>query len=155
VFAQQGFCLPYIGDRKENQLLWAFFDLTRHGLAHLYQQILNKLTDGKNFFRTLTSAEFGQVLNGTTRPTDYLAYYVDRDGYLGVTVYHNFLFLDFEDAINQSNLLDRNLTINRLSRPIQKKQKLRHKMKKQKYYDFNIESLKKSLDENGHRHVQT
>lgn len=101
----------------------------RTGLAHQYQQILSKLTDGKNFFITLTGAEFGQVLNGTTRSTDHLAYYVDRDGDLGVIVCPNFLFLDFEDAINQSNLLDRNLTISHLSRPIQKKQKLRHKMK--------------------------
>ena len=130
--SNKDFDLPFIGDNKENQLLWALFDLTRNGLAHQYQQILVELNKGKNFFITLTGAEYGQVLNVTakpSRPDGHLSFHIDSDGDLGLSVRPDLLFLHFEYAINQSHLLNRNLTINHLSRPIQKNKRYHLRLK--------------------------
>src|SRR2546428_766643 len=48
---------------RENQLLWALFNLIRHGQAHQYQQMAVKLTDGKHLLISLTGAEHGTVLD--------------------------------------------------------------------------------------------
>jgi len=58
-----GFILPHLGNTTGNLLLWALFDLVRHGLAHQYQQLLVQLNRGKNFLITLTGADFGRNLN--------------------------------------------------------------------------------------------
>jgi hypothetical protein len=46
--SNSNFVLPHIGDTTRNPLLWALFDLIRHGLADQYQQLSVNLTDDKN-----------------------------------------------------------------------------------------------------------
>ena len=76
-------------NNKEKQLI-LLFDLTRHGLAHQYQQILGNLNDGKKFFIILTGAEFGQGLSRVRRAStsiDHLCYVFDEEGDLGLKVH--------------------------------------------------------------------
>jgi len=77
------FTLPHDGDTSGRLLLWALFDLIRHGLAHQYQQTLVKLTDGRYFHVKLTGAEGGLNLakvRSASRPPKHLAYTFDSDG---------------------------------------------------------------------------
>jgi hypothetical protein len=149
------FVLPHLGNTSGDLLLWSLFDLIRHGLAHQYQQILVNLRDDKNFFITLTGPEYGLFLNATTRsprPSEHLGYYVNSDGDLGLMVYPDILFLDFEDAIVKSGLLNRGLTFKYLTRVAQKSC-TQKKGKNIVYYNFDKASLESSLVKNRHAKV--
>jgi hypothetical protein len=142
--SNKDFVLFYMGNTNWSLLLCALFDLIRNGLAHQYQQILVKLSDGKNLFITLTGAESGRTLEDAAkppRPLDNLGYYIDSDGDLGLKVYPDILFLDLEGAIQRSGLLDRNLAFQYLERTHQKKPG---------YYNFDTASLQNSLVTQGH-----
>lgn len=133
-----GFVLPHIRNTGDNLLLSALFDLIRHGLAHQYQQLSINLTDGKNFFISLTGADYGRFLNLSRKPqksSSHLRFYDDADGDLGLLVCPDLLFLDFEDAITNSGLLRRNLSFPYLTRSFRKKTN---------YYNFNLTSLENS-----------
>jgi len=83
----------------------------RHGLAHQYQQLLVSLKGGKNFFISLTGANYGRFLNQATkraRPLNHLRFQFDSDGDLGLVVHTDILFLDFKHALDKSGLLTRN-----------------------------------------------
>jgi hypothetical protein len=141
------FVLPHVRSTTENLLLWALFDLIRNGLAHQYQQLSVNLTDGKNFFITLTGADYGRFLNLSRIPqksSSHLKFDVDADGDLGLLVCPDILFLDFEDAITNSGLLRRNLSFPYLTRSFRKKTS---------YYNFNLTSLENSLVTGGHSRV--
>lgn len=65
------FDLPY-KNSKEDELLWAIFDLVRNGQAHQYQQILVDLTDGVDWQISLTGAELGASICDTCQyPLDH------------------------------------------------------------------------------------
>jgi hypothetical protein len=136
------FTLPHLGNISGDLLLWALFDLIRHGLAHQYQQITAQLNNNTNFLIMLTGAEIGRFLNviRTQRPTDHLAFHVESDDLIMV-VHPAILFLDFKDAINNSALLSRNLTFQYFTRPFKSRSR---------YYNFDINSLESSLDKAGH-----
>jgi hypothetical protein len=105
---------------------------------------LVKLSDGKSLFITLTGAESGRTLEVAAkppRPMNHLGYCVDSDGDLGLKVYPDILFLDFEGAIQRSRILDRNLTFQYLERTHQKKPG---------YYNFDTASLENGLVTRGH-----
>lgn len=141
------FVLPYIGSTGGNLLLWALFDLIRHGLAHQYQQLSVNLTDGKIFFISLTGAEYDQFMNQFTKrvePSNHLRFDVDPDGDLLLLVYPDTLFLDFEHAIQNSGLLRRNLSFPYLGRSFRKKGN---------YYSFDVKSLERSLITGGHSNI--
>ncbi len=54
------FRLPALPDvPPERQLLAALFDMSRHGLSHLYQQTPVDLDDGKQWMTTFTGVEQG------------------------------------------------------------------------------------------------
>lgn len=59
------FYLPSVSSaNQERQLLWALYDLIRHGQAHQYQQIPVELSDGKDF---LAEEKGSGVLNWMCR----------------------------------------------------------------------------------------
>lgn len=140
------FILPNDGDTSGKLLLWVLFDLLRHGLAHQYQQILVKLTDGKNFYIKLTGNKAGLDLvtvQRNPRPTNHLAYSLDSDADIELTVKPDILFIDFDDAINKSGLLKMGLSFPAMSRPT----------KKSVNYNFDLTSLEKSLATAGHNKI--
>jgi hypothetical protein len=140
------FALPHIRNTSGNLLLWVLFDLIRHGLAHQYQQLSVNLTDGKNFFISLTGAEHGRFLNQATKraaPLNHLRFNIDSDGDLELLVYPDILFLDFEEAIDNSGLLRRNLSFPYLTRP----------KRRGNYYSFDVKSLENSLIIGGHSRI--
>jgi hypothetical protein len=101
------FILPHTGDKSGKTLLWPLFDLIRHGLAHQYQQIIVGLNDGKHFYISLTGVDYGRYLDVATnlqRPREHLGYTFDKDGDLGLKIYPDSLFLDFEQSINKSGV---------------------------------------------------
>jgi hypothetical protein len=137
------FTLPHDGDTTGRTLLWALFDLVRNGLAHQYQQIIVDLNDGKHFSISLTGANLGQYLNTVKKSHMHPAYTFDHDGDLELKIYPQILFLDFEDAIRKSNLLNKRHPFQYLSRP---KSKSGHTQKGVgSYYNFDTIALEKSL----------
>lgn len=137
-----GFFLPHDGNVSGNLLLWALFDLIRHGLAHQYQQIVVILSDQSRFFVQLTGADFGRTLDtiqSSPRPKDHLSYFIDGDGDLGLIVRPEYLYLDFESAINSSNLLKRGLQFPYLGRTSDAK-----------FYNFTKSSLETCLNNGRH-----
>jgi hypothetical protein len=132
------FVLPYIGNTNGKTLLWALFDLIRHGLAHQYQQIIAELNDLKHFYISLTGAEYGRYLDITAKPDRgrHLAYTIDEDDDVALTIYPDVLFLDIKEVVDKSPLLTRPFPY--LTRPKSKGA--------DNYYNFNTTSLRNSLD---------
>jgi hypothetical protein len=153
------FTLPFIGNPIGDLLLWALFDQTRHGLAHQYQQIIANLTDGKKFFIELYGADHLRTLQSiqNARTTDHLAYCVDTDKDIGLKVDPAVLFLDFRSAIANSNLLAKGLSFNYLTRPRQPRQPTQPTtatIPNSQLYNFDGDTLKKSLKGGGHAEVK-
>jgi len=104
------FRLPSRSKTPGAELLWAMFDLIRHGLAHQYQQAIVQLTDqgtpGVFFAIQITGAMPGRTLDHaqTTRPPKHLGYKRDGDT-LWLHVRTDRLFVDIEKAIGDSSLL--------------------------------------------------
>lgn len=144
--SSRDFTLPHLGNTSGNLLLWSLFDLIRHGLAHQYQQIIADLNDGHHYFVQLTGASVGRILNNVEalRPHDHLGYFSDDDGDIGMKIYPEILFLDFDKALNSSNLLGRNLNFDYLSRGDQRTKK---------YYNFGVRALINSLNQAGHTNI--
>jgi hypothetical protein len=141
----RGFTLPHLGNATGDILLWSLFDLIRHGLAHQYQQIIADLSDGRHYFVQLTDASSGRTLNTveSPRPSDHLGYFSDADGNVGIKIYPEILFLNFDKALNRSNLLERNLNFEYFSR----KSKIGQK------YSFDVISLTGSLNRSSHVNI--
>lgn len=125
-------------------MLWALFDLIRNGLAHQYQQILLRLTDGNYFYFTLGGAPYKRYLREfeISRSLNHLGY--DKDGEnLRMYVEPGALFVDFDKAIINSDLLKNAASFQYLSRP---------KLGREgEYYNFDSESLEESLIAGGHK----
>jgi hypothetical protein len=98
-------------------LLWLLFDLIRNGLAHQYQQIVLRLSDGPVYV-SLGGPMFDQPMKlvRTTGGSDHLAY-APRSGSLGLLVRPEWLYLDFRAAIGRSKLLSKGLRPHSLVRP--------------------------------------
>ena len=149
------FILPHIGDTSRT-LLWALFDLIRHGLAHQYQQIVVVLMDRKQFYISLAiGADCGRYLSATQglRPLRHLAYRFDSDGDLELILYPDTLFLDIKNAIDNSALLKQGLSFPYLSRPLVRSTRSSSKGPKIKYYDFGLNSLESSLRTGNHMKI--
>src|SRR5262249_54084470 len=104
------FRLPFHGSSPNSELLWAMFDLIRHGLAHQYQQAIVQLTDPGpghvHFGIELTGAVPKRTLERAAkrRPRKHLGYKRDgRDVWLHVRTER--LFVDIERAIKESGIL--------------------------------------------------
>lgn len=119
--APRGFELPSRAGctHPEQQLLWALFDLVRHGHAHLYQQTPVRLSDGTMFGVSLDGVERGSTLSTMTteqRHPAHLALYPE-DGAIWLAVLPGALFLDLRDAARQAGLFTRGLLPNYFKRP--------------------------------------
>ncbi len=150
--APSDFTLPHDGNTTGSLLLWALFDLIRHGLAHQYQQIIVTLTDGKKFYIQLTGAGIGRSLSTVRckrRPDAHLAYFVDSDGDVGLKVLPEILFIDFERAIRKSGLLKLSIPFNHLSRP--RTPGGYRRGGSGHYYNFDSTSLQSCLASSRHR----
>ena len=89
-------------------------------------------------------AEHGRFLNQATKraaPLNHLRFNIDSDGDLELLVYPDILFLDFEQAIDNSGLLKRKLSFPYLTRS---------SWKKGNCYSFDVNSLENSLIIGGH-----
>jgi hypothetical protein len=136
------FELPHLGEKCI--LLWALFDLIRNGLAHQYQQILLKLNDGSHFYCVLSGVTYKRYLSEveTSRSLYHLGYEkVGND--LRMHVDPGALFVDFDTAIINSSLLKNESSFQYLFRP--------KPSRGVQYYNFDSESLEKSLDAGGHK----
>ena len=143
------FSLPTIDETQNDPLLWILFDLVRHGLSHQYQQIIVDLNDEKHFYVKLTGPTFGCYLDKSRSLCDnHLAYSIDSDSDLELTVHPNILFLDFKDAICDSEVLQTNLQFNYLSRPYDDKKK--QKKNTHNHYNLLMKDLETSFIKGGH-----
>jgi hypothetical protein len=142
--ATRGFTLPNLGNNSGDLLLWSLYDLIRNGLAHQYQQIIVNLNGGQLYFVQITGASAGRTIDYVRnhRPNDHLGYFSDIQGNTGIKIYPEILFLDFENAITNANLLGRNLNFDYLSRP-----------GKSKTYGFSARDLINSLKQSGHTDI--
>jgi len=113
---RKGFTLPYKEEQaRDNMLLTLLFDLIRNGIGHQYQQIVVDLNNGANFFITLDGPSYKNTINGNKR-WRHLFCRIERNGDIRLTVYPQILLVDFELAVKQSNLLDRNLSMTHFKR---------------------------------------
>jgi hypothetical protein len=149
------FTLPHLRNKSGDLLLWALFDLVRNGLAHQYQQIIVVLKNRKKLFIELTGAKEKRYLDivRKSRHSNHLDYYIDEDGDIGIKVYPDQLFLDIEQAIQQSQLLSKKHRFNYLRRPIGKKRRKAKNKAGKKFYDFNVRCLERSLANGGHSKI--
>lgn len=99
------FRLPSLEQDGRSLLMWAVFDVLRHGLAHQYLQITVALTDGQAFALSVASgAERGNYLGETRARRSHLRYHV-QDGDVWLVVAADELFLDIRQAIEGAALL--------------------------------------------------
>jgi hypothetical protein len=141
--APREFTLPGVGSDPLKSLLGAVWDLIRNGQAHQYQDIIVKLTDGKQWVLGIQGVQHGWPLSevATRRALLlHLAYQVDLDGDLVVFVHPGAFFLDIRDATYNAYLLSRGLTINHFTRGAPGKPS----------YQFNLNQLELALQRGGH-----
>jgi hypothetical protein len=135
--------LPFgSASHRGRELLWAMFDLVRHGQAHQGQQIMVELRDG-TFGISLTGASYGRTLQSVVsvaRPTTHLSLRIRQDGGLRLVVRPEMLFLDVKQAVGDARLLEQGLTFPYLDR----------KATPGGNYDFDIAGLRAALDAGGH-----
>ena len=108
----KNFTLPYKNSKEGDELLWVIFDLVRNGQAHQYQQMIVTLKDGVDVQISLTGAEIGRHLELVTtspRPDPHLGYKRDPQNDLWIGVCPDLLFLDIDNAITTSKILERAL----------------------------------------------
>ncbi|MGI0045390.1 MAG: hypothetical protein ACRD47_16950, partial [Nitrososphaeraceae archaeon] len=73
---------------------------------------------------------------------------------IGVRIYPDQLFLDIEQAIQQSQLLSKKCRFNYLRRPMRKKRSKAKNKPGKKFYDFDRRSLERILVNGGHSKIQ-
>jgi hypothetical protein len=107
-----------LGEPQEAQLLWALFDLVRHGQAHQYQQIMVELNDGTIWGISLTGATAGRTLATVraARLSDHLSQMPGDGGSLWLVVRPDVMFLDFKSAIARARVFEQGLEPTPLSR---------------------------------------
>ncbi len=151
------FDLPYetANGQAEAQLLWALYDMIRHGQAHQYQQILVGLNDSKDLHTQLVGAAYGcpEIDAVVGRPPEHLGYHVEPNGDVLVKVHPDWLFRDFRAAIETAGLLGRGLTFVHLTRgatPTPPTTPTKQLSKGTKRYDFSSTQLTAFLSKAGH-----
>ena len=144
-----GFTLPYTNSEDGDELLWVIFDLVRHGQAHQYQQIKVTLNDEVDFQISLTGAEMGrhlELVSKSPRSDSYhLGYLRDPQNDLWLRVCPDLLFLDINDAITTSKLLERGLKFDYLTRG---------KKGSNSYYNFDSSDLENCLSLGKHKKIE-
>ena len=78
-------------------LYYGYFSILLDMVSHQYQQIITDFNDEKHFYIKLTGPTFDYYLNKSSSIcTNHLAYSIDSDGDLELTVHPGILFLDFK-----------------------------------------------------------
>lgn len=92
---------------RQDQLLWALFDLIRNGQAHQYQSMVASLDGGNSLAITLTGARSGRYvrLGSAKRFVRHLGFRKERNGDVWITIYPNMVLTDFEEAIRRASIL--------------------------------------------------
>jgi hypothetical protein len=136
--------LPFSSTTQgERELLWAMFDMVRHGQAHQGQQIMVQLRGGDTFGISLTGASYGRTLQSVAsapRPDTHLSFRIRQDGGLRLVVRPEMLFLDFKQAVNHARLFDRALAF-----PY-----MRRQATPGGNYDFDLQGVRTALNAGGH-----
>ena len=105
----------------ERQLLAALFDMSRHGLAHLYQQTPIDLADGKQWQTTFTGVQPGQLMRdagSASRREIHLSFRVGpREGRVYLIVAPDVLLADLEFGARAAAIFGQYLTPQYLARP--------------------------------------
>jgi hypothetical protein len=149
------FVLPAASGRPpERQLLAALFDMSRHGLAHIYQQTPVDLADGKQWQITFTGVYPGALwedAGSTARRDLHLSYRVGpREGRVYLIVSPDVLLADLEFAARAAGLLSQYNVPEYLARP---RRPLGHRRrlaaKPEPVYAFTRDALTASLDAAG------
>lgn len=111
------FDLPSTGPNPNRELLSTLFDLIRNGQAHQYQQVMVDLSDGRRFaISVVKPVDMTLAAVRASGRSEHLDYSCDADGDVWLKVRPEWLFLDFRDAIEHSNLLGRGLTFENFAR---------------------------------------
>jgi hypothetical protein len=140
----QTFKLPGVGSADPRKsLLSAMWDLIRNGQAHQYQDLIVKLTDGKQWGLGLKGVKHGWPLSEVAAKRSslqHLSYCIDADGDLMLIVHPGVFFLDIRDAAKSARLLSRGLTVTHFPRggPAAK------------FYQFDVKQLEVALQRGGH-----
>ena len=152
------FRLPFRASKPGSELLWAMFDLIRHGLAHQYQQTIVELTDPGppkvHFGIELTGVAPNLTLDRAAkrRPRKHLGYRW-QNGDLWLHVRTDRLFVDLERAIKVSGICsDVNLFYPYITRgqTTQVARRSRFKIGLKGFYQFNSTDLQSCLINGGH-----
>jgi hypothetical protein len=153
----EDFRLPFYGPNPSSELLWALFDLIRHGLAHQYQQAIVELTDPGppkvHFGIELTGASPNLSLDRAAkrRPRKHLGSKW-KAGVFWLHVRTDRLFVDIEKAINQSGILSNSLlTFPHMKRPRRGPKPQSFKTGETGFYRFDSKALERHLSTAGHR----
>jgi hypothetical protein len=128
------------------ELLWAMFDLVRHGQAHQGQQIMVQLRGADTFGISLSGASYGRRLQSVAsapRPDTHLSLWIRQDG-VRLVVRPEMLFLDFKHAVNDARLFDQGLAF-----PY-----MRRQATPGGNYDFDAQGVRAALNAGGHRPFQ-
>ena len=135
---------------QRSQLLWAIFDLVRHGLGHQHLPIGVDLQGGGVFGIGLTGAEHGLDLAASQAGGDGIHLGIRREGaVLALTVRTEVMFRHIRHAIEQARLLERGLRFPYLLRPSPPSQRLRPGYSGPRYA-FSLDQLESTLLRAGH-----
>jgi len=144
-----GFELPFVGPNPQSQLLWALFDLIRHGQAHQYQQIIVDLKDSQHFTVGLTGPGYQQTLGSVPVSQDnHLCIRKESGGDLSLVVRPDVLFENVKAAVERSGLLGAGLSFPHLTRPATRSPK-KNSPNSSQFYDFSSMDLEVWLKRGG------
>lgn len=148
------FRLPALpGVPPDRQLLAAMFDMSRHGLAHLYQQTPVDLTDGKQWITTFTGVAPGRVMaqaGSVERRAGHLAYRLGpNSGRVHLLVHPDVLLADLVWAARLAAIFSQYLAPEYLARPRQKRPQ-QNAARRPVPYAFTSAALARALHDGGH-----
>lgn len=154
------FVLPAISSvPAERQLLAALFDMSRHGLSHIYQQTPVDLLDAKQWQITFTGVYPGalwQSAGSAARRDLHLKYRVGpREGRVYLIVSPDVLLSDLEFAARAAGLFSQYNVPEYLARPRPRRRRpQRQAVGPQSTYAFTRDALVASLDAAGLRRLE-
>jgi hypothetical protein len=139
----------------ERQLLAALYDMSRHGLAHIYQQTPVDLADGKQWqitFTGVTPGELPRDAGGNNRRYRHLSYTIGPvEGRVYLVLRPEVLLADLEFAARAAAIFSQYNVPEYLSRPRRGPLGPRHRSpaSQQPVYDFSSDQLVAALDHAG------
>jgi hypothetical protein len=139
----------------DRQLLAGLFDISRHGLAHIYQQTPVDLIDGKQWMTTFTGAGPGLLMQDAGSPqrrSQHLSYRVGPvEGRVYLIVCPDVLLADLHWAARLAPIFSQYLAPDYLARPHRRREKSEPRIPAQRSpYAFSSSELVQALADHGH-----